>query len=166
MEELDGTDLNIGRSDRSESVDRRPASADGRRRGARRDHGRNGVHRRYCFGRRTAGPAPISFPYWVAASGITLLGCGLTAWLLRLWRPMRSYLFLAASMTTLLSPLLVFAVSDLGTAVRIWRGSVVFGEFPGLTLCLKVLVPMSLFAGVLTAARNRVMRPPPHRALQ
>jgi hypothetical protein len=98
---------------------------------------------------------PFLLPYWAAASGITFLGCGFTNWLSRLWRPMRESVFVWASITTLLSSLLIFAISDLGTAVRVWRGPVVFGEFYSLVRCLRVLVPMSLFAGVLMGARNR-----------
>lgn len=99
---------------------------------------------------------PFLYPYWVAASIISIVGCGLTPWLVRLWRPRRSRLFLVSSATTLCSLLLVGAVSDVGTALHNWRGPAMFAGVSYLLPFLKVLVPMSLLAGLLALARDRL----------
>ena len=64
----------------------------------------------------------VLYPYLFAASIITFLGCGLTTWLVWLWRPRLSRLFLVSSATTLFSLLLVGAISDVGTVRHLWRG--------------------------------------------
>lgn len=99
---------------------------------------------------------PFLYPYWIAASIITFLGCGLTTWLVRLWRPRRSHLFLVSSATTLASLLLVGAMSDVGIACHIWMGPTMFGDLYSLVTFLKILVPVSLLSGILALARNRL----------
>jgi len=94
------------------------------------------------------------YPYLVAASIIAFLGCGLTTWLVRLWRPIRSHLFLAASATTLFSLLLAAAMSDVGTALHIWRGPMMYGTFYNVFVFLKVMVPVSLLGGLVALVRN------------
>ena len=96
------------------------------------------------------------YPYWVAASIITSLGCGLTIWITRLWSPRRPHLFLLSSAATLLSLLLVGAVSDLGIAVHLRRGPTMYGGIEYTLPFLEVMVPMSLLAGVLALARDRL----------
>jgi hypothetical protein len=100
----------------------------------------------------------LLYPYWIAASIITFVGCGLTTWLVRLWRPRRSRLFLVSSVMTLVSLLLVGAISDVGISRHIWRGPTMYGGLSYLWPFLKFLVPMSLFAGVLALARDRLDR--------
>jgi hypothetical protein len=96
------------------------------------------------------------YPYWVGASIITSLGCGLTTWIVRLWSPRRPPLFLLSSAATLLSLLLVGAVSDLGNAVHLWRGPAMYGGIEYTLPFLEEMVPMSLLAGVLALARDRL----------
>jgi hypothetical protein len=71
-------------------------------------------------------------------------------------RPRRSRLFLVSSATTLFSLLLVGAISDAGTALRIWRGPMMYGAFSTVWPFLKVLAPMSLLAGVLALVGDRL----------
>lgn len=98
----------------------------------------------------------LLYSYWIAASIITLLGCGLTTWLTRIWKPRRSHLFLVSSATTLFSLLLIGAISDVGIAHNIWRGPSMYAGFSYLWPFLEVLVPISLLAGFLALARNRL----------
>jgi len=98
----------------------------------------------------------FQYPYWVAASIITFVGCGLSTWLVHIWRPKHSRRFLVSSVTTLLSLLLVGAISDAGTALHVWRGPVMYNSFANLLVFLEVLVPMSLFAGILELVRTRL----------
>ena len=96
----------------------------------------------------------VLYPYLFAASIITFLGCGLTTWLVRLWRPRLSLLFLVSSATTLFSLLLVGAISDVGTVRHLWRGPTMCGGVSSVWAFLKVVVPMSVFAGILELARD------------
>ena len=93
-------------------------------------------------------------PYLCAACIITFAGCVLTPWLVRLWRPRRSYIVLAASAATLLSLLLVGAVSDVGIALHLWQSATMYGGLSYAWPFLKVMVPMSLLAGVLAFVRS------------
>jgi hypothetical protein len=65
-------------------------------------------------------------------------------------------LFLLSSTTTLLSILLVGAVSDVGTAVHLWRAPAMYGGFEYALPFLEEIVPMSLLAGILALARDRL----------
>lgn len=94
------------------------------------------------------------FPYLCAASIITFAGCVVTPGLLRLRRPRRSYIVLAASAATLLSLLMVGAVSDIGIALHLWRSATMYRGLSYAWPFLKVMVPMSLLAGVLARARD------------
>ena len=98
----------------------------------------------------------LLYPYWVAASIITCLGCGLTKWLVRIWRLRRSHLFVISSAITLCSLLLVGAISDIGIALHFWFGPTVFGGFSSLWPFLKEFVPMSLLAGTVALIGNRL----------
>ena len=93
------------------------------------------------------------YPYWFGASIVTILGGGLTTWLLRLGRPRRSLLFLVSSATTLFLFLMVGAISDAGIALHTWRGPTMYGGVSYVLPFLKVMVPMSLLAGILAVAR-------------
>jgi hypothetical protein len=61
-----------------------------------------------------------------------------------------------SSAATLLSLLLVGAVSDLGIAVHLWRAPAMYGGFEYALPFLEEIVPMSLLAGVLAIARERL----------
>jgi hypothetical protein len=98
----------------------------------------------------------ILYPYLLATSMITFLGCGLTTWLVRLWRPRRSRLFLFSSATALISLLLVEAMSDAATALHLWRGPTMYSGIEMALAFLEVMVPMSLLAGMLAVARDRL----------
>jgi len=98
----------------------------------------------------------LLYPYWIATSIITFLGCVLTPWLVRCWRPKRSRLFLASAAVTFVSLLLVEAISDAGTALHVWRGPTMYSEIGTVLAFLKVMVPMSLLAGVLALVRDRL----------
>jgi hypothetical protein len=96
----------------------------------------------------------FQYPYWCAASIITIAGCVVAPWLVRRWRPRRSHVVLAASGATLLLLLAVAAVSDIGIVLHIWWGPTMYGGY--MLPLLKVVVPMSLFAGLLAFIRNGV----------
>jgi hypothetical protein len=98
---------------------------------------------------------PFLYTYWVAASAITLVGCVLATWLVRPWGS-RGSLFLASSSATLLSLLVLGALSDAGIALHLWRGPAMYGGISYTLPFLKVLIPMSLLAGALNVARNRL----------
>jgi hypothetical protein len=99
---------------------------------------------------------PFLYPYWIAALIITFSGCGTTTWLVRLLKPRRSRLFLVSSATTLISLLLVLTISDVGIARHVWVGPTMYGEFSSWWPFLEELVPMSLLAGVIAFARDRL----------
>src|SRR5215471_11955032 len=96
------------------------------------------------------------FPYWVAASIITLAGCGLTSRLVQCWRPRSLRLFLASSAMTLSLLLLTGAISEAGIALGAWRGPSMYNSFGSVFAFLEVLVPMSLLSGLLAIGRIRV----------
>jgi len=98
----------------------------------------------------------LLYPYWIAASIITFLGCGLTTWLVRRWRLGRSRLFLVSSAATLASLLLVEAISDAGSALHIWRGPAMYLGIEMALAFLEVMVPMSLLSGILALALERL----------
>jgi hypothetical protein len=98
----------------------------------------------------------ILYPYLLATSIITFLGCGLTTWLVRLWRPRRSRLFLVSSVTALIMLLLAEAMSDAATALHLWRGPTMYSGIEMVLAFLGVMVPMSLLAGMLALARDRL----------
>jgi len=100
---------------------------------------------------------PFLYPYWFAASIITFLGCGLTSWLVRLWQPRHSSLFLVSSATTLVSLLLVAAISDIGSADHVWRGPMMYVAVSSFLVGLKVVIPMSILAGLVPLIRDRLM---------
>jgi hypothetical protein len=98
----------------------------------------------------------LLYPYWVATSIITFVGCGLTPWLVRYWRPRHSRLFLVSSATALLLLLLAGAISDAGTALHFWRGPAMYEGIYSILPFLKILAPMSLLSGILLLARDRL----------
>lgn len=95
------------------------------------------------------------YSYWVGSLILTLSGCALTPWLLRLWNP-RAHSFLLASMITLISLAVVGAISDLGVAYHMWRGPVIYYDFNHLRPFLTLIVLSSLCAGVLVLVRGRL----------
>ena len=108
------------------------------------------------YDRSVGARLPFLYPYWLAASIITFMGCGLTGWLVRLWKPRRSRVFPLSFTTTLVSLLLVGAISDVGISRHIWWGPTMYGGLPYLWQFLKVLLPMSFLAAILAHVRNRL----------
>jgi hypothetical protein len=108
------------------------------------------------YDRSVGARLPFLYPYWVAASVITFLGCGLTTWVVRLCWPKRSHLFLVSSATALVSLLLGGVISDVGIASHIWKGPTIYGGLSYLWPFLKILVPVSLLAGVLALVRDHL----------
>jgi len=99
----------------------------------------------------------VEFPYLAAASAITLLGCGLTTWLVRIWKPPRTRLFRTASTATLVSLLLLQAASDTGTALHFWRGPTMYGSLHSIMyFVFKTMIPVSLLAGVVALLHRRL----------
>jgi hypothetical protein len=96
------------------------------------------------------------YPYWIAASIVTFLGCGPTTWLLRARRQWRSHLFLISSATTLFSLLLVGMISDLGIARHIWSGPTMYEDLAHARPFLAIMIPMSLLAGFVSLARSHL----------
>jgi hypothetical protein len=97
--------------------------------------------------------ARVLCSYWIAASVITLLGC-VAAWLVRHWLTRPLQLFVATSTATLISLLLVEALSAVGNAAHIWRGPTMYSDIHMAFIFLKLLIPVSLFAGTLALARS------------
>jgi hypothetical protein len=97
------------------------------------------------------------YPYWIAASIITLVGCGLGLQLASKWklRPLLS--FLAAALMTLISLLIGGAVSDACIDHRIYSGPGMYLDFSHAWPFLKVVMPMSVLAGFLALARSRAL---------
>jgi hypothetical protein len=95
-------------------------------------------------------------PYWLAASIITFVGCGVPMWSLRSSVRSSSSLFLRASATTLAPLLVLGAISDIGVSFGLWRGPRMYDVFYNLFTFLSVFVPMSLFAGILAILRARL----------
>jgi len=95
------------------------------------------------------------YQYWIAACVITSVGCGLTPWLVRLWKVRRSRLFLVSAATTLTILLVVGAISDVGIAIKVWNGPHIYNIFANTFAFLKVLIPVSLLAGILALLHDR-----------
>jgi len=91
----------------------------------------------------------FEYPYWCAATIVTLAGCVVAPWLVRRWRPRRSRIIALASTATLLLLLLVCAVADLSVALHMWWGPMTYASLANMWVSLKVMIPMSLLAGVL-----------------
>lgn len=109
--------------------------------------------------------APSTFPeiryaYFVAASILTVLGCG-TVWLVRLPQTGPLKTFLISWAATFFVFCSAVAVSDAGTRYHIWKGPTAFGssETPfSYPQFLAVIVPLSLVAALLALVLNRVLR--------
>jgi hypothetical protein len=95
-------------------------------------------------------------PYWIAATMITLVGCGLTFCVSASLQSKPSRRFIASSATTLAALLLVCAISDLGTTVNAWRGPRMYNSLQNLAIFLEVLMPVSLLSGVLALIEARL----------
>ena len=108
------------------------------------------------YGRSPGPRVRFLFPYWVASSATTIVGCGVAMWQVRRQRPNRSRLFVVSSAATLFLLLLVAAMSDCGTAVHLWRGPMMYAGVSHALPFLKVMVPMSLLAGALALARDQM----------
>jgi hypothetical protein len=65
-------------------------------------------------------------------------------------------LFLASSSITLIVLIGVQTLSDAATSLGFWHGPAMYGEVETVFVFLKVMVPMSLLAGVLTLVRDRL----------
>lgn len=102
----------------------------------------------------------VVHPYLTAAAIITFCGCGLTTWLVRRWMPRRSHLFFVGTTTTLVSLLLLEVASDTCTALGIWRAPTAYGWID-LVVIFKIMIPMSLVAGGIAVAHDRLTRQPP-----
>ena len=99
------------------------------------------------------------YPYWIAASILTFVACGVSLWLVPRWKPRHPDLFLVSLAITLLSLLVVCAISDAGSVLHIWNGPVVYntlihGNVPSAWMTLKTLGTLSLFSGVLAVMRG------------
>jgi len=98
--------------------------------------------------------AHFLYQYWVAAAVITLVGFAVIASLPGDWRRKYSRTFWLSSAMTLVGLLLVVAVSDLGTALNLWRGPEMYNQMHNVFAFLKLLVPMSLLTGIMALARG------------
>jgi hypothetical protein len=92
-------------------------------------------------------------PYYCAATLMTCIACGLARWLVRLWQPRRSYIFLVATVTTLVSLLAAGGISDIGTSLHFWRGPRMYSGVSYMWPFLEILIPMSLLAGFVSLLR-------------
>jgi len=112
----------------------------------------------FYWGSRPTSDSQLLRPYWVAASVVTFLGCGATAWSVLRRKPWRLGPFQFSAATTFLALLLVGAIADSGVALHFWRGPMFYGAFDSVFAFLRVLVPMSIIAGMLAVARDRLNR--------
>ncbi len=94
------------------------------------------------------------YPYLCAASIIAVAGGIVTPWLARRWKARRLYAAMVSSALNLGLLLLVCVASDIGTALHVWRGPTLL-QWESVGFLLKLLVPVSLLAGVLAALKNR-----------
>jgi hypothetical protein len=107
-----------------------------------------------AYQRSIAARLMFLYPYWIAASLMTSVGCGLAAWAVRHWRRSRSRAFLVSSAATLFSLLLAAGLSDAGTSLHVWRGPTMYGGVACALPFLRVMAPVSLLAGALAVARD------------
>lgn len=110
----------------------------------------------YWGARAPASYAHLLYPYFVAASIITFLGCFLTTWFVGHLHRTHFGLFLISALIEFLSLLVAAIISDAGTALHIWIGPTMLGAFSGVLALLKVLIPMSVLAGAFAVTRNRL----------
>lgn len=90
-------------------------------------------------------------PYWIAASIVTLIGCGLALWVTRCRRRC-----IVASIGSFSLLLVAGAVSDLGIALRLWTGPAMSFGFSYALPFLEVFVPLSLLAGLACTIARRL----------
>ncbi len=100
------------------------------------------------------------YPYLIIATILTFLGCGFAIWFARPGSPGHSHLFLVSCAATLFSLLLLSALSDVGVALHIWWGPMMYTDKYHALPFLKIIVPMSLFAGLLALGRSCVLNEP------
>lgn len=113
----------------------------------------------YYWGQRAPNTYPqYMYAYWIVASIITLLGCGLTTILLQIWKPRKWQPFLVSAMATFISSTIVVIVSNTGTKYGIWFGPLELMTPRSVLAFLMLMVPMSLLAGVLVFVRERFVR--------
>ena len=98
--------------------------------------------------------AAFLYPYYIAASIITLVGCGLAIRMARLWRPTRWRLFFVPSCTALCCLLSIGALSDLVVALNIWSGPRMYNSLLSMMALLEVVIPLSFLSGLSAVFRG------------
>ena len=106
------------------------------------------------------------YPYWYGSTIITLVGCVLAPWILQIINSKKWHLFTASLLTTLCLLLITMGIADLGTALHIWIGPMMYISLSSTFVGLKVMIPMSILAGLVLVLRNRIHKrgigPVPH----
>jgi hypothetical protein len=95
-------------------------------------------------------------PYWVAALIITVLSCGVTAWIVRRSTRLSSHPFWASSSVALVLLLSAAVISDLGIWSHVWDGHLLLVDFYSAYLTLRVVVPLSVLTGLMAVGRKRM----------
>ena len=79
--------------------------------------------------------------YYVAASIMTVLGCGLTPLLVWYWKPKASRIFWISTAVSFVSLALVAAIVGIGNTHEIWRGPPVSKLIQNLLPCMHFALP-------------------------
>ncbi|MEQ1934385.1 MAG: hypothetical protein ABL962_10995 [Fimbriimonadaceae bacterium] len=88
------------------------------------------------------------YPYWLATSIITAIGCSWATVMARFCKSRFSHVFWAAFGVTLFSLLLLVVISNLGAEYRLWRAPRLSWDISNLISLLKAMIPISLVAGL------------------
>jgi hypothetical protein len=94
------------------------------------------------------------YPYWIAATIITVLACGAVGQVGRALRRSGSWLFLGSFAVCLALLLLAQGISDVGTSLHFWRASMMYMSLSSVLWGLKVFVPLALLAGIIAVVRG------------
>jgi hypothetical protein len=97
----------------------------------------------------------LLYPYWIGATVITLVGCGLTTFVLRRWTS-RARSFWRSTALTLIALLVIGAISDTGTVLHVWSGPRMYNQIHSTLVFLKIIIPMSILAGLLQVTYHRI----------
>ncbi|MEQ1935267.1 MAG: hypothetical protein ABL962_15515 [Fimbriimonadaceae bacterium] len=91
------------------------------------------------------------YPYWVATSIVTAIGCGCGIGVAR-WRKSNfARAFWVGAGVTLVSLLLLVTISNLGAQHHLWRAPRLSWDIYSLISLLKAIIPISAAAGLLAS---------------
>ena len=110
------------------------------------------------YSRRSYYDFDYTVPYLVAASLITIIGCGIGPLVTRRVRWLSSHPFMGSSIATLAILLVAALVSDTGDLIKLWSGPLMLVhsfQTDSLVALVKLLLPPVLLSGAVSFGDSR-----------